>query len=1129
MHALKATQMAVRAFIVAFLLALLCGPLWPQESAAEELDAAASRLLVLSHHLRSQAESTDVAKVSTARPVGVYASSQRGALAAERLALMEKLARQRPGDVLRAVLPIDVRTAMEHDGMPVERVEETLAEVNVTVHDGFLESPTVYEVALSEGRGTAFAAADQAGGLACGDTARLQIVTAGSAKVLARVELLSASMEPACSPIGEQQIAVILMHRPGSRPASSAAYWQQRLFGTDTMSVADYFAASSYGKASVRGTVFGWYAADHNYACGDLDTVRHLALSAAGLDIDFSRYSRLILIYEAGATEGCGAGGYGTLGCQRLETKQGQKPISISWLFARDIANPLPISPPVQVAIHELGHNLGLHHARSLQFEGEVLAASAASGTRSEYGDAYSVMGGKGDLSARHKHLLGWLEPESDIQDVSSSGQYTISPLQSAGPLPRALRVRRGPESEEWLWLEARLLTPWEHSPGDTSFEPVVEGVFLRYENSSDPAGERYTDRLTTDSSQHDPRILRPKLKLGQPWRDPHGPLQLQVVSQTAELTAVRVEYVEPCASVAPPGNDVDGGGGTFTFSVLAAPSCSWNVASDAAFASYAGPGSATGPGTVTFTFSPNDSSLPRQASLTVGNQVFRITQGSMFAPPAVKAISLQSSQPGFGSPLAFQAILQDGRGVQNIHQVEMRIGTALGKPLCAVSIDMPAQQFSILGGDLRTPVHTSSLRAPVPGQSELCRFSVLGYRWDQYAQNLGELPITFQMTLQSPLPTAKTGALAFYARVTGLDGRSTDWTTVRRFSMGEECVVRTAGSNLVLDKSARSIAYRVTAPEGCLWSADPGETGLRFDTGWQIGTVLLPMVMHTPAADGAASNAGGEKPESATRFEAGTWPKRIVHVTGRLGAPVVPGADSIVHGATFSRPIASGSWFSIFGANLAAITRPWTREDFAESYLPLGLDGVEVLVNGLPVPLSFVSAGQLNALLPELQGNHPVRVQVRTPFGASQEIELLPPAAMPGIFVYRAGGVAFAAARHADFVAVGPLAASADAVIQRPASPGDTIAIYGTGFGATAPAVDEHRRWESAARLMNAAMARVTIGGVLCDLEFIGKSGNGLYQVNVRVPALPEGNHRVVLRIGDAESQPDVWLRVEP
>ena len=61
---------------------------------------------------------------------------------------------------------------------------------------------------------------------------------------------------------------------------------------------------------------------------------------------------------------------------------------------------------------------------------------------------------------------------------------------------------------------------------------------------------------------------------------------------------------------------------------------------------------------------------------------------------------------------------------------------------------------------------------------------------------------------------------------------------------------------------------------------------------------------------------------------------------------------------APFTAEFAPGEFISIFGANLATTTA-------TDPTLPTGLGGVQVLVNGVPAAVRYVSPGQINAVIP--------------------------------------------------------------------------------------------------------------------------------------------------------------------
>ena len=91
------------------------------------------------------------------------------------------------------------------------------------------------------------------------------------------------------------------------------------------------------------------------------------------------------------------------------------------------------------------------------------------------------------------------------------------------------------------------------------------------------------------------------------------------------------------------------------------------------------------------------------------------------------------------------------------------------------------------------------------------------------------------------------------------------------------------------------------------------------------------------------------------------------------------------------------------------------------------------------------------------------------------------------------------------------------------PAKPGETIVLYGTGFGATSPALTIGRLADRLAPLT--AAVNVTIGGVPATVSFAGlvPPFAQLYQLNVQVPpTVAAGDQPVVAQVGGVTSPTD-------
>ena len=210
--------------------------------------------------------------------------------------------------------------------------------------------------------------------------------------------------------------------------------------------------------------------------------------------------------------------------------------------------------------------------------------------------------------------------------------------------------------------------------------------------------------------------------------------------------------------------------------------------------------------------------------------------------------------------------------------------------------------------------------------------------------------------------------------------------------------------------------------------------------------------------------------------------------------------------GFAFAAP---GSWIEIYGANLAVTTRPWANPDFMGGRAPLSLDNVKVTIGGQLAYLSYVSPGQVNALIPSSVPQGVQTLTVTTPNGTSDPYNITIKATAPGLLApsnFKVGDVQYAGAFFSDGTAVAP-AGSIPGVTSRPAKAGETIVIYGVGFGMVAPYLPAGEIAQSIASM--AAQPEVTIGGIPAVIYYAGVTPQsvGLYQINVTVPAVAPGN----------------------
>jgi uncharacterized protein (TIGR03437 family) len=222
-----------------------------------------------------------------------------------------------------------------------------------------------------------------------------------------------------------------------------------------------------------------------------------------------------------------------------------------------------------------------------------------------------------------------------------------------------------------------------------------------------------------------------------------------------------------------------------------------------------------------------------------------------------------------------------------------------------------------------------------------------------------------------------------------------------------------------------------------------------------------------------------------------------------RADAPSVP-QGGVVPVYSSLNTIQAGSWISIYGTNLAAATEVW-KGDF-----PTTLGGVSVTVNGKPGYLWFVSPTQINLQAPDDGATGTVTVVIKTGTGTTTSTVNLA-AASPSFSLLDGKHVAAVIPEAEGYSIVGPTGAFAYAT--RPVLPGEDLILYGVGFGATDPPVKAGELFASAAPTV--APVKVTIGGVEAPVGFSGLVAAGLYQINVKVPAVGPGEQGVTATVG--------------
>ncbi|MEX0992792.1 MAG: PKD domain-containing protein [Solirubrobacterales bacterium] len=359
----------------------------------------------------------------------------------------------------------------------------------------------------------------------------VRVVRAPSAKVVA------------AAATGTKKVAVILLNfQNDQRQPWTHDQVRQAVF-TNSDSVNAYFQESSSGsltlegKTRVDGDVLGWYTVPaNNTPCNWSSWASAARTAAAAAGDDLSGYDHHVYVWPG--VSSCGWAG--------LAYVPGM------YSFINGYLN-------TYVIAHELGHNLGVHHASSYSCtdSGGVRVTVGTSCSRSEYGDPFDVMG-----SWNIRHLHGWhkgqlgFTPTANTQTVTQEGTYSIKPAApalSSGTVQgvRIPRLRNSNGSvRDYYYLDFR--QPFgAHFDNFSPLNTAVGGVGVRIV----PEWGVITQSLLLDATPTTSTFSDAMLAPNNTFYDPATGVSVKTLAVSSQEASVEVRFVQDTTAPSVPAN----------------------------------------------------------------------------------------------------------------------------------------------------------------------------------------------------------------------------------------------------------------------------------------------------------------------------------------------------------------------------------------------------------------------------------------------------------------------------------------------------------------------------------------------------------------------------------------------
>ncbi|HET9714288.1 MAG TPA: NEW3 domain-containing protein, partial [Pyrinomonadaceae bacterium] len=329
------------------------------------------------------------------------------------------------------------------------------------------------------------------------------------------------------NPLGQHRVLVVMVNfqdkqtQPFTREQAQAV-----MFGTTS----DFYREASYGQTWLTGDVYGWYTIPVSSSTCDTTAIANYAQqAAANAGANLNAYDHMVYAFPQNACSWQGRGSVGGSPSQAWVNE---------WF-------------ELGIVGHELGHNFGLYHSRSMDC-GETSIGSNC--TVSEYGDTLDLMGGASSahFNLFQKERLGWINGGTNppLTTVATSGTYWLDSFEPGTMTSKGLKILKSTDQstgmKTWYYIERR--TAYGFDSFLSGNANVLNGVVIRTGSDSSGQNTYLLDMTPTTASW-----LDAALTVGQSFTDADAGITITVISADATGALVQVSVAgQPCVRANP-------------------------------------------------------------------------------------------------------------------------------------------------------------------------------------------------------------------------------------------------------------------------------------------------------------------------------------------------------------------------------------------------------------------------------------------------------------------------------------------------------------------------------------------------------------------------------------------------